>query len=534
MGGVVENLERFEEVRSETQSEERPVLDAEVHPEVHSQEVHSQEVHLDGKIIFGSFWLGDSEFAVSVSHLQEVVNAPAAYTAIPLAPAFLRGLFNLRGSVVPVIDLRDLLKLQGGTQGESPKVAIVELEGACVGLLFDRTGEVFNNDDDERSDFERDSSDSVISGVFKKDDGKRLVQILDVTRLFKLHNVPKDRSRGRLGTDRARKKRGTRQQCISFRVGPACCALPISDIHEIIKVDRVHESALGVGDCIGTIDLRGATVPVIDFAALLKYREVDRSETATQGDRRIVIMRLEKELFGLMVDAIDSIISYFPDELIRFPLVEQYKADMFKGCIAGEGGADVLLLNHEKILTNEEVNEITRGHSELYQTREQASAVDKASKGGARRTYISFRIDNSYAVAINEVREIIEYPEKMLQPPGLREYVDGVLNLRGDLVTIVDARALYLKGAKPELEDSQKVLIFKRNEQDFGLVVDAVESIVTFSEKDKKKLPGMLYRQEDGGISADISEAVEVKDSNGQDISMLILSVDALARRASA
>lgn len=484
------------------------------------------------KTIFGSFWLGDSEFAVSVSYLQEVVNAPSHYTAIPLAPEFLKGLFNLRGSIVPVIDLRQLLGLKNKTLTETQKVAIIELDGSHIGLLFDRTGEVFNDNQEERSDFEINDSTSVISGVFKKDAGKRLVQILDITKLFNLHNVPKEKRHHQRESERSQKRRGTRQQCISFLVGPARCALPISVIHEIIKCDRVHESALGIGDCIGTIDLRGATVPIIDFAALLKYRAVDDAESATQGERRIVIMRLGQELFGLMVDAIDSIVSFFPDELLRFPVVQQYKADMFSGCITGQEGSDVLLLNHEKIFSEDEINEITKGHSELYQTRAQTESTLK-SKGGARRTYISFKIDNSYAVAINEVREIIEYPKKMLQPPGLKDYVDGVLNLRGDLITIVDARALYLKGTKSALEETPKVLIFKRNDQDFGLVVDAVESIVTFAEKDKKKLPSMFFRQQEGGIGNDISEAVEVMDSNGHERSMLILSVEALARRAS-
>lgn len=490
-----------------------------------------QSAEAQDREIFGSFHLVESEFAVSVSHVQEVVNAPRDYTAVPLAPRYLKGLYNLRGTIIPVLDLRDLLNLTGEKSVDSQKIAVIEFDGACVGLLFDKTGEVFKNNSEERSDFERTDAASVVCGVFKKDSGRRIIQILDVTRLFKLKNVPKETGRTRLGHDLFGRKRGNRKQCISFVVGPAKCALPISDIQEILKIDRVNESALGGGDCIGTIDLRGITVPVIDFASLLKYRDVDQSEGATQGDRRVIVMRLEKELFGLMVDSIDSIVSFFPDELVRFPVVEQNKADMFLGCITGHGEGDILLLDYQKILSDSEVNQITRGHSKLYRTEENTKAKI-ASKGGVRKTYITFKIVNPYAVAINEVKEIIDVPQELLQPPGLQDHVRGVLNLRGDLVTIFDARAMYQKSQEGGAPPAPKVLVLKKNEVHFGLIVDTVDAILTFAENDKIKLPEMLYRHSENKISGDISEAVEVVDNTGQKRNLLILSVEALAERA--
>jgi len=494
--------------------------------------VNEKTIQADRQI-FGSFILSDSEFALSVSYVQEVVNAPDSYTPVPLAPSFLKGLFNLRGTVMPILDLCELLNLKPTTVSENQKIAVIELDGVCVGLLFDKTGEVFKSHDDERSDFGQENLNGVVGGVFKKDHGKRIVQILNVSKIFKLHNVPKD-SRTRLGKENFNKRRGTRKQCISFVVGPAKCALPISDIQEILKIEKLSESALSVGNCIGTIDLRGSTVPVIDFSALLNYRDVDRSESATHGDRRIVVMRLEKELFGLMVDSIDSIISYFPDELLQFSLLEQKKADMFVGCITGHSELDILLLDHQRILSNEEVNEITRGHSKIY--RNETSAVNtKLNKNLTRRTFITFNVSETYAVAINEVKEIIDLPKQLLQPPRLKKHVKGILNLRGDLVTIIDARTLYRNGLKNSdgfNPENQKVLVFSKDGNLFGLIVDSVESIVTFSESDKVKLPQMIYDTGEGGLSADISEAVEVSDTNGTKRNMLIINVDSVFARS--
>jgi purine-binding chemotaxis protein CheW len=271
---------------------------------------------------------------------------------------------------------------------------------------------------------------------------------------------------------------------------------------------------------------------VIDFAALLKYREVDPTALATSGERRVIVIRLENELFGLMVDSVDSIISFFPDELLSFPMVEQSRSSMFLGCITGHGDTDILLLDHQKILSNDEVNNITRGHSSLYRSKDKTKDAVKSS-GGARRTYITFTIDTAYAIAINEVKEIIDYPKDLLHPPGLKKHVRGVLNLRGTLVTIVDARSMYLKGGETPAGISPKVLVFIKNGVQFGLVVDSVEAIVTFAENDKIKLPELLYNQGEGSMTADISEAVEVTDTSGAKKSLLIISAEALAERAS-
>lgn len=487
--------------------------------------------HIDDKAIFGSFFLTDTEFAISACYLQEVVNAPTSYISVPLAQPYLKGLFNLRGSIVPVIDLKELLGLKLNSTDHSHKIAIVEFNGTCVGLLFDKTGEVFKNNDDERCDFDQNNSTSVVSGVFKKNGGERIIQILDINQLFQLQNIPKDTSNNRLGRESLIKKRGSRKKSISFVVGSTRCALPISDIQEIIKADKVTDTALIRSNFIGTINLRGSTVPVIDFPALLNYREVDRSKTATHGDRRIIIMRIEKDLFGLLVDSVDSIVSYFPDELVSYAVKEQKRTDMFSGFITGQGEADIILMDNQKIQMNEEIAEITKVHGMLYNSHNRMNE-NGTSKGSIRRNFITFKLDTTYAVAINEVKEIIDYPKKLIRPPGTREHVVGVHNLRGELVTIIDARSMYQNKNEHTPFDSQKVIVFKNNIIHFGLVVDSVESMASIADNERISLSEFFNPKIGGSMASDVSDVVDAVDNNGQRKSMLILSVEALSQRA--
>lgn len=485
------------------------------------------------KQIYVTFFLSESEFSLSVDHVQEVVNTPEKYTVVPLAPYFLKGLFNLRGSIIPVIDLSNLLKLSSNSKTEFQKIAIVQVNGSLLGLLFDRTGEVFKENINEKSVFENTSELSIISGVFKKDNGNRLIQILNLKNLFNLQNIPKDKIENQNNQKlNENKRRGHKKQSISFVVGSSRCALAISSIQEIIKIDQLTNSALGGGYCVGTFDLRGITVPIIDFAALLKFREVNRNDFYLNKDFRIIVMRLNSDYFGLLVDAVDSIVSYFDDELLFFPLLEQERFEMFLGCISGNDKIEILLLDHQKILTHNEISDITHGHSSLYQ-----DTVDKKNEiqleNSQRVTYISFKIENLYAIAIKDIKEIIDLPNEILQLPGFNNHVKGMFNLRGDLITIIDSRCLYKLPYLPqENNKNQKVLIFKINENLFGVIVDSIEAILTFSNKQKIKLPKQLINQNKFSIVNDVSDAAQVKDLNGVEMNLMIIDANSLVTSA--
>ena len=94
--------------------------------------------------VYGSFILGDSEFALPASAIEDVINAPERITPQPLAPPYLLGIITLRGMTVPVIDLKIMFNFteERAETPETRKVAILEYKNHQVGLLFDETGAV--------------------------------------------------------------------------------------------------------------------------------------------------------------------------------------------------------------------------------------------------------------------------------------------------------------------------------------------------------------------------------------------------------
>ncbi|MHB8836694.1 MAG: chemotaxis protein CheW [Candidatus Methylomirabilia bacterium] len=87
------------------------------------------------------FSMGRELFGVSIEGVREIVRVPEI-TAIPDAPPFLEGMINLRGRILPVIDLRRRLKLSEGLRDKHTRVLIIEDAGKLVGLLVDSVSEV--------------------------------------------------------------------------------------------------------------------------------------------------------------------------------------------------------------------------------------------------------------------------------------------------------------------------------------------------------------------------------------------------------
>jgi purine-binding chemotaxis protein CheW len=478
---------------------------------------------------YGSFYVDDTELALSVSCVQEVVNAPANYLPLPLAPNYFKGLFNLRGSVIPVVDIRVIMN-QGSMDNRVGKVAILEEGGYRVGILFDDTGEIFRARPDERCDFNNENG-NIISGVFKKDNGNRIVQIIDVPRMYKLYDI--DTSLAIKDGDNCRgffnqRNKGSRKQCISFLVGPARCALSIDAIQEILKVEKLRYDLM-VDNCLGTIELRGNVVPIVDFASFLKFRTPDRSQDVVSGDRRVLVLRYGNVLLGLLVDAVESLITYYPECLVRLAVPSVGASRMFKGCITDTVDGDTLLLDHDQIMGQGEIDKYTRGGSKLFS--DNNSFKLKEHEKGLRKTFITFVIQEKYGVPIGDVREIINMPSDLLYPPGLPSVCKGVFNLRGNLLIIIDGRSMYGKPQNNGHEFESKVLIFKNKDTMYGLVVDSIEAIISFQQSEAVVLPELFYRKRHGSLTSDVSEAYQVDLGEGVKESLLIINPNAIAQR---
>ena len=91
---------------------------------------------------FVIFRLGDEHYGLPILSVDEIVRRPDQLTRVPRAPAFVEGVMNLRGKIVPVISQRRRFSIAGETAGHSLRIVIVTIDGLRAGFVVDAVSEV--------------------------------------------------------------------------------------------------------------------------------------------------------------------------------------------------------------------------------------------------------------------------------------------------------------------------------------------------------------------------------------------------------
>ena len=131
---------------------------------------------------FCTFFLKDQFFGVPVQQVQEVIRYQEM-TRVPLVPAVIRGLINLRGQIVMAVDLRRRFGMEERAQSQLPMNVVVRTDDGAVSFLVDEIGDVL---EPEEENFEappetlEGPSRDLVRGVYKLQE--RLMLVLDAER----------------------------------------------------------------------------------------------------------------------------------------------------------------------------------------------------------------------------------------------------------------------------------------------------------------------------------------------------------------
>jgi purine-binding chemotaxis protein CheW len=125
-----------------------------------------------------TFRLGREEYGVEIDRVQEIIRA-ADITTVPGAPSHVRGVINLRGKIIPVVDTRKRFGLQATQLDEDQRIVVVELGVKRLGLLVDSVSRVTRVPVSSVEDLPEEmvSDDNYIRGMCKLADS--LIMLLD-------------------------------------------------------------------------------------------------------------------------------------------------------------------------------------------------------------------------------------------------------------------------------------------------------------------------------------------------------------------
>jgi len=141
---------------------------------------------LGGKYL--TFFLAGEEYGVAILRVQEIISM-MPITRVPRTPPFIRGVINLRGKVIPIMDLRAKFGMPPATEPEQVMI-VVQVVGVQIGVIADKVSEVASikaEDIDPTPDFGSEVHTEFLLGLGKSNGRLRL--LLDIERVLSTEEV---------------------------------------------------------------------------------------------------------------------------------------------------------------------------------------------------------------------------------------------------------------------------------------------------------------------------------------------------------
>lgn len=133
------------------------------------------------------FHLAHEFYGVDIAAVEGIIKMQTI-TSVPQSPDFVEGVTNLRGTVLPVVDMRKRFGLAATEKTRDTRIIVVEMNGLTVGMVVDAVNEVLRvpvEDIEPPSPMVATVDSAFITGIAKVDD--RLIILLDLAKVLTLH-----------------------------------------------------------------------------------------------------------------------------------------------------------------------------------------------------------------------------------------------------------------------------------------------------------------------------------------------------------
>jgi purine-binding chemotaxis protein CheW len=149
---------------------------------------------------FLTFLVGREEYGIDILRVQEI-KVFSAVTAVPNTPPYIRGVMNLRGTVIPVLDLRIKFGMAEPKYDKFTVIVVVTLRTKVVGLVVDAVSDVLDISSasiDHPPDLVKDAETAFIRGMATL--AERLIMLVDVDQIISLESLSVPPEMGAAGT----------------------------------------------------------------------------------------------------------------------------------------------------------------------------------------------------------------------------------------------------------------------------------------------------------------------------------------------
>lgn len=469
-----------------------------------------------------TFLLGEDEFGADIMDVKEIIRVPDI-TKVPNAPGYVEGACNLRGNVLPIIDGRTRFNLERKKKDESSRVLVIDVDGKATGVVVDKVSEVMKvntADIEEPPQIVKNVDSDYLNGVVKLENGNRLVMLLDVVRALSVNSIGKDRINGQdeslHNNSTMLNSTGTEsideEQLVSFLLDKEEYAIGIMKVKEIIRAPQIVKVPNCEAYIEGVVSIRNNLLPIINLRTYFGMGHLDINDHT-----RILVVDMGDFTAGIMVDKISEVLRV-PISIIQPPpKFSTQSGEQLKGVAKlNNGKRMILMLEPSKLISADEISAIS-GTDGTYEQDAEEKSIGRQLLD--EEQLVTFKIDSEeYGVKIANVQEINRMTE-VTKIPRAPYYIEGIVNLRGNVIPALDLRRLF-KLPEKQVTDATRIIIVDFNGKRTGIVVDSVSEVLRFEKTLIEAPPDILS----SGIDSDYVEGVGKLDGGKRMILILDIS----------
>jgi purine-binding chemotaxis protein CheW len=413
------------------------------------------------------FGVGGEHFAVSLGSVREIVRA-CAITPIPSASAHVKGMIALRDEVLPVVDLASRLGMARDPEVEG-QIVILDLQGIVVGLLVDEASQVSSLGDaefDAGAAPQDPGRKGLVAGVLRT--GERLLMLLDPEAVLSIDPETLRRLRDTASREKRTEKETERDEnlfsVVTFTLGNDVYGFPLEDVREIIRPSRPALVPEAPPHVRGVINVRGSILPVVDLGMRLG---VSSGGDASEG-AKIVVLDYGRARTGFLVDGIREVLEVSRDMLQEPPAVTRTaEGRSVVSGILDVRGQIIALLDKQVLVSSRELD--------LADVKDAAAGAGGGGKERMRTFVVFLENGQEFGLPIGTIREITR--RSVVAPlPGVPAFVEGVMSIRGESVTVVSLRKRF-GGDVHERGEESRILVANVSGVSLGFLVDSVVGV---------------------------------------------------------
>jgi purine-binding chemotaxis protein CheW len=421
-------------------------------------------------------------YAVPSEEVSEVIRFPTL-ARLPQAPAGLLGLANLRGTVLPVASLRGLLGVSESASGEAADRRAIVLDhsapvalavDAVEGLMTVETNQIENGPELSTRPGER------LKGIFaarSRSGESSAIKILDVPALIDAAFVQRARHQRGLTVAHAetttiQREIDDRQRLVSFEVAGQEYAFPLDVVQEVLDAPDILAALPASEDLVlGVAAHRDSLLPLLSLRCLLGFAKGEGT-----GGEKVIVTRVSGAVIGLLADRVLRIFPADADLIENVPALLRARAGgeaRISAIYRGERGRrPISILSPDQLFREDVMQRLNAS------TIASTPSEPRGERPVDERQFVVFRLsDDEFGLPIEAVEEVALVPDQITRLPRTPKFLEGVVNLRGDVLPVVDQRRRF-DMPPPDRQQARRLMVVRTERHRAGLIVDGVSEVI--------------------------------------------------------